>query len=79
MPITSDMEWVITKGGELPRGRRPIEGGYEENGERLYHAAAIVDNVEVPGKTGRHLGGANIAFGGAEHVVSHHYKILCWR
>jgi len=73
------MEWVITREGQLPPGRRLVEGGYEENGEKLYHAAAIISGVEVPGKTGHHLGGVNIAFGGAEHVVSREYKILCWR
>jgi len=79
LPITAAMEWVITSGGEVPAGRRPVDGGYEENGEKLYHAAAIINGVEVPGKTGRHLGGVNIAFGGREHVVTHQYKILCWR
>ena len=46
------MEWVITS---VPAGRRPIDGGHEENGEKLYHAAAIISGVKVPGKTGRHL------------------------
>lgn len=79
MPITNDMEWLTTKEGEVPVGRRPVEGGYEDDGNKLYHAVALIGGVEVPGKTGRHLSGANIAFGGREHVVSHQYKILCWK
>lgn len=55
LPITPAMEWVITREGQLPPGRRLVEGGYEENGEKLYHAAAIISGVEVPGKTGHHL------------------------
>jgi hypothetical protein len=55
LPITPAMEWVITSEGQLPPGRRPVEGGYEESGEKLYHAACIINGVEVPGKTGHHL------------------------
>jgi hypothetical protein len=39
----------------IPYGRQPIEGGYEEDGSKLYHAAARIGNVVVPGKTGPHL------------------------
>lgn len=53
--IPSAMEWVITSGGRVPIGRRPIEGGYEEDGSQLYHAAARIGNITVPGKTGPHL------------------------
>ena len=52
-PIT--MEWVFTSQGRVPPGKRPIEGGYEEHGGKLYHALAQVSGVEVPGKTGEHL------------------------
>ena len=51
----STMELVPTSRGEIPAGRRPIEGGYEENGAKLYHAVANVQGVKVPGKTGQHL------------------------
>jgi len=78
LPITSDMEWVPTKNGEIPPGRRPIEGGYESGGDKLYHALGNIDGVDVPGKTGKHLAGANIPFGDYEHIVKE-YKILCWR
>lgn len=72
------MEWVPTRNGEIPPDRRPIEGGYESNGEKLYHALGDIGEVKVPGKTGKHLGGANIPFDGYEHVVRE-YKILCWK
>jgi hypothetical protein len=49
------MELVQTSRGEIPHGRRPIEGGYEEDGTKLYHTVALVDNLRVPGKTGTHL------------------------
>jgi hypothetical protein len=91
------MEWVRTGHGRIPQGRRPVEGGYEQNGAQLYHAYAHIDGVDVPGKTGEHLvstprciatfdwaqtilqGGANIPFGGGEHVVNDGYHILVWR
>ena len=49
------MEWVPTSHGQIPPGRRPIEGGYEENGDKLYHALGVVQGVKVPGKAGVHL------------------------
>lgn len=59
------------------------EGGYEANGEHLWHAATTLapeyGGVTLPGKTGTHLGGANFAFGGTELVVREGYQILCWR
>ncbi|KAI9061299.1 hypothetical protein FKP32DRAFT_1728643 [Trametes sanguinea] len=70
------MEWVPTDHGRIPYGRRPVEGGYEENGEKLYHALANLHGVKVPGKTGVHLRGANVPFGGQEHTVDHDYAIL---
>ncbi|KAI0367790.1 hypothetical protein BV20DRAFT_1037508 [Pilatotrama ljubarskyi] len=70
------MEWVPTSHGQIPHGRRPIEGGYEENGGKLYHALATIHGVSVPGKTGTHLGGANVPFGGQEHAISQDYAIL---
>ncbi|KAI0034552.1 hypothetical protein K488DRAFT_45142 [Vararia minispora EC-137] len=71
------MEWVRTEHGRIPPGRRPIEGGYEEGGQKLYHAAASINGCMVPGKTGEHLHGANIPFGGGEHTVHENYDILC--
>ncbi|KAG7451141.1 uncharacterized protein BT62DRAFT_960763 [Guyanagaster necrorhizus] len=78
LPFTPDtMEFVRTSQGHVPAGRRPIEGGYEEDGSPLYHAVAIVNGIRVPGKTGAHLGGCNVSFGGGEHTVRDNYEILC--
>jgi hypothetical protein len=56
LPIDNEsMEWVPTRDGVIPSGRRPIEGGYEEHGARLFHAYADINGVSVPGKTGEHL------------------------
>lgn len=49
------MEWVPTSLGRIPAHRRPVQGGYEENGARLYHGMASVRGAKVPGKTGEHL------------------------
>jgi len=49
------MEWVQTSFGRIPDKRNPVQGGYEENGARLYHAIARVQGTLVPGKTGEHL------------------------
>ncbi|KIK63144.1 hypothetical protein GYMLUDRAFT_41465 [Collybiopsis luxurians FD-317 M1] len=73
------MEFVRTSHGHIPAGRRPVEGGYEDNGNKLYHAIANVGGVMVPGKTGTHLGGCNVSFAGGEHVIRENYDILCWR
>ncbi|TFK47823.1 hypothetical protein OE88DRAFT_746128 [Heliocybe sulcata] len=80
LPFTPEnMEWVATSYGRIPAGRRPVEGGYEEHGAKLYHALAEVNGVYVPGKTGEHLGGCNVAYGGGEHVIQENYAILCWK
>ncbi|KAJ7035010.1 hypothetical protein C8F04DRAFT_1259369 [Mycena alexandri] len=74
------MEWVPTSHGRIPEGRTPVEGGYEENvHDKLYHAAARINNLLIPGKTGHHLGAAHVSFGGGEHTVREHYEILCWK
>lgn len=53
--IPQTMEFVRTSHGRIPPGRRPIEGGYEEHGGKLYHAVAYINGMRVPGKTGEHL------------------------
>jgi len=55
LPITPEMEWVQTRNGDIPSGRRPVQGGYESNGEKLFHALGKINGIDVPGKTGRHL------------------------
>ncbi|GAW10017.1 hypothetical protein LENED_012240 [Lentinula edodes] len=80
LPLDSNtMEFVRTSHGQIPHGRRPVEGGYEENGSKLYHGIATVNGVQVPGKTGLHLGGCNVSFAGGEHVIHENYDILCWK
>lgn len=60
------MEWVATSYGQVPLGRHPVEGGYDEYGAKLYHAIVKVrDEVQwatgrphtarVPGKTGSRI------------------------
>ncbi|KAI5474180.1 hypothetical protein MNV49_003989 [Pseudohyphozyma bogoriensis] len=80
LPITQAMEWVPASHGQIPKGRTPVEGGFEENGAHLFHAmVSIAGDLRVPGKTGLHLGAAHCAFGGGEHIERENYYILCWR
>jgi hypothetical protein len=51
----STMEFVPSSFGEIPSGRRPVEGGYEAHGPKLYHAVAEYNGIRLPGKTGLHL------------------------
>lgn len=55
LPVTQQMEWVPAENGEISPGRRPVEGGYESNGDKLYHALGLIQGVYVPGKAGQHL------------------------
>ncbi|SCZ96533.1 BZ3500_MvSof-1268-A1-R1_Chr8-2g10272 [Microbotryum saponariae] len=79
LPITNQMEWVPAAHGQVPKGRRVVEGGFEEDGNHLHHAVTTIQGVQVPGKAGAHLKGANFPFGGGEHVVQDGYQLLCWR
>ena len=56
LPYKPDqMEFVLTSNGRIPPGRRPIEGGYEDHGAKLFHAVALINGVKVPGKAAEHL------------------------
>ncbi|KAI0293748.1 hypothetical protein BC826DRAFT_1013885 [Russula brevipes] len=77
--VPEHMEFVRTSHGRVPPGRLPVKGGFENDGTELYHAVAVVNGVQVPGKTGTHLGGCNIPYGGDEHVMTDNYEILCWK
>ncbi|GAA5831607.1 hypothetical protein JCM3766R1_004950 [Sporobolomyces carnicolor] len=79
LPITPEMEWVQGSYGQIPKGRRPVEGGFEENGSHLFHAVMSINGIQVPGKTGTHLHGANFPWNGGEQVEEGGYSILCWR
>ena len=56
------MELVRATSGQLPRGRRAIHGGHEEDGRILYHAVATIGGLLVAGKTGEHLVSSNSVF-----------------
>ncbi|KAF8656878.1 hypothetical protein AX16_002424 [Volvariella volvacea WC 439] len=77
--VPEEMEFVRTSYGKIPVGRRPVEGGYEESGHKLYHAIASVLGVRIPGKTGEHLSGCLVGFGNEEHCIQENYEILCWK
>lgn len=82
LPVSSDMQWVLANDGELPRGRRPVEGGFEAPSglnQHLYHALAVINRTQVPGKTGLHLRAAHFPYGGQEVVIKKGYSILCWK
>ncbi|PBK80650.1 hypothetical protein ARMGADRAFT_1020789 [Armillaria gallica] len=80
LPFDPDtMEFVTTSYGFIPSGRRPVEGGYEEDGMPLYHSVAMFNNIRIPGKTSLRLAGCNVTFNGGEHVVKTNYEILCWK
>jgi hypothetical protein len=53
------MELVPASGGEVPAGRRPVVGGYEDEEEKtgeLYHAVGVVGKRDrVTGKAAKHL------------------------
>ncbi|KAH7106652.1 hypothetical protein BKA62DRAFT_805241 [Auriculariales sp. MPI-PUGE-AT-0066] len=72
------MELVRASNGQIPRGRRPIHGGHEEDGRILYHAIATIANLRIAGKTGEHLSGACVLYSGRECIVAD-YDIVCWR
>lgn len=46
-----NMELVTAANGEIPEGRTPVGGGWEQDGRMLYHGLGLVENVWVPGKT----------------------------
>ncbi|SCV67356.1 BQ2448_6002 [Microbotryum intermedium] len=83
LPITNQMEWVPAAYGQV--GQRSfrkvaeLSRGFEEDGNHLHHAVTMIQGVQVPGKAGAHLNGANFPFGGGEHVVQDGYQLLCWR
>ncbi|KAK0216592.1 hypothetical protein EDD85DRAFT_962375 [Armillaria nabsnona] len=71
------MEIVRTSEGRIPDGRRPIKGGYEEDGLPLHHGVAEYKGYRVPGKTSPHLNGCIISFDWSEHLMTKNYEILC--
>ncbi|KAG1750759.1 hypothetical protein EDB19DRAFT_1628841, partial [Suillus lakei] len=70
------MEWVRMSLGCIPHNRDPVSGGYEENGDKLYHAVDRVDGTWVLGKTREHPEACNVVFGGREEIIKNDYEIL---
>ena len=56
------MKWVKASHGRIPDGYTPVQGGYEDSGQQLYHALAKIEGHWVPGKTGLHLLGGNFPY-----------------
>lgn len=48
-----EFEWVNSELGDIPLGRTPVKGGYEESGEAWYHATVNVDSGYLPAKTNK--------------------------
>ena len=53
--VPEHMEFVKASHGRVPYGRRPVKGGFENDGKELYHAVVVIDGLRVPGKTAVHL------------------------
>lgn len=68
-----DYQWVPASGGAVPPGAQPH--GAEQNGEALWLCRAHFAGGLHLGKVRRAFGGANIAYGGAEHLVTD-YEVL---
>lgn len=78
LPITSEMKWVKASHGRVPDGYAPVQGGYEDTGQQLYHALAKIEGHWVPGKTGLHLLGGNFPYHHREVRMIEGYRVLCW-
>jgi len=63
------MKWIPASHGLIPEGYTAIQGGYEASGEQLFHAVAKIEGYWVPGKTARHLAGANFPFHHSERYL----------
>ena len=68
------MEWVSASDGIIPSGRMPVEGGFEETGESLYHALDK-SSPSYAGKTAPHIGKFSPFFFGGEIRQSEPYII----
>ncbi|KAF8684083.1 hypothetical protein RHS04_01671 [Rhizoctonia solani] len=72
------VHWAEASGTCNPQylGAQPVEGGREQNGP-LYIVQAPYKEGTHPGKTGPHLQGADITYGGKEKIVNN-YRILVY-
>ncbi|KAF9225158.1 hypothetical protein BS17DRAFT_581739 [Gyrodon lividus] len=55
LPFDADMELVPASYGAIPRGRRPVQGNYDAQGRKLYHAMIYVLGRKIPGMCGEQL------------------------
>lgn len=73
------LKWVQT-GNTLnveSLGARPVEGGYENDGTKLYVVRAYHKGAMHPGKASEKLDGAFIPYDGKEKKVKE-YEVLCY-
>jgi uncharacterized protein DUF3421 len=57
---------------------RPVEGGREANGTRLYIARVRYDGGVHAAKAGEHLPGAQLAFNGTEVKIDVSDRLMVW-
>ncbi|KAH7340607.1 hypothetical protein B0J17DRAFT_326726 [Rhizoctonia solani] len=79
-----NMQWVRTSRGQIPPGCRPVLGGVDRSNnweiQELYHCAAWLGGVRIPGYIPRGMKYAHIAhpLDGELWKVSDDYELLCW-
>jgi len=77
----SRLRWERVSGRIHSDSLRPVEGGYENDGTKLFIIKAEFperSGVFHPGKTSAKLDGAYISYGGTEKNVRE-YEVLCYR
>ncbi|KAK4046562.1 hypothetical protein OIO90_006529 [Microbotryomycetes sp. JL221] len=92
LPITNAMRWVDAFNGDIPEGCSPIVGGYDANGNNVYHALRDTPQGPLAGQAGKFLSRLDGGQGGAAFMppdgnlnaidttkaMADGYKILCW-
>ncbi|KAM0749727.1 hypothetical protein T439DRAFT_326604 [Meredithblackwellia eburnea MCA 4105] len=73
-----EVKWVRSGPAGIPDGERPVVGGVDATGGDLWHAAAWVKGVRVPGMTSPTLTGARVSFGNQAWLVEDDFDILCF-
>lgn len=72
-----DMRWIAVCDGKFPQGGRLLEGGHDSEGRPLFHAAARIKGLRIPGMVAPHLIGARVVFEDTGYIVED-YELLCW-
>jgi hypothetical protein len=60
LPFSVEMELVPTSRGVIPQGRRPVQGNYDVQGRKLYHAMLYAVGRQFPGMCAEHLVSASL-------------------